>query len=162
MFKIDLKEVNDTNLKTAIPSITVILIIIGGAFLTITQALQNVDVSTVPEYFKQIMVFVQNTFGAGVVAVALIWLRNMWGYVEAYAQNKVLGNASLQYDVNKFYRTTAYYLGNLAIVFNVAPTPELRVVGTFIIFVIDILGSKASRILQKNSATPPQTVTPTS
>lgn len=151
------------NIKTAIPAITVLLIIFGGGFLTVTQALQNVALSTVPDGFRQVGAFLQNTFGAGVVAVGLIWLRNIWGYLEAYAQKKATGNVSLQYDVNKFYKTTAYYLGNLAIVFNVAPTPELRAVGTFIVFIIDVLASQVNRILPQNSATTqPQTVTPAS
>ena len=70
-----------------------------------------------------------------------------WGYIEAYAHAKATGNPQIEYDVNKFYKTAAYYTGNLAIIFNVAPTTELRAIGTAIVFFIDILGSVLGKIV---------------
>jgi hypothetical protein len=49
--------------------------------------------------------------------------------------------------MNKFYKTAAYYTGNLAIIFNLAPTLELRAIGTAIVFFIDILGGVLGKIV---------------
>jgi len=135
------------NWKTAFPVITVILAIIGGALLAVQTAILGIGVDTVPGALQGIFVFLRNVFGGGLFAVGLIWLRNSWGYIEAYAQAKTTGNQQLQYDMNKFYKTAAYYTGNLAIIFNLAPTLELRAIGTAIVFFIDILGSVLGKIV---------------
>ena len=135
------------NWKTAFPVITVILAIIGGALLAVQTAILGIGVDTVPEALQGVFVFLRNVFGGGLFAVGLVWLRNSWGYIEAYAQARTTGNQQLQYDMNKFYKTAAYYTGNLAIIFNVAPTTELRAIGTAIVFFIDILGSVLGKIV---------------
>lgn len=89
----------------------------------------------------------QNTFGAGAVATALIWVRNVWGYVQAKAKAKAEGNAEIEYNINKFYQTTAQYLGGVAVVFNVAPTPELRAIGVLVVWVADVLYSAVAKIV---------------
>jgi len=135
------------NWKTAFPVITVVLAIVGGALLAVQTAILGIGVDTVPGVLQGVFVFLRNVFGGGLFAVGLVWLRNCWGYVEAYAHAKATGNPQIEYDVNKFYKTAAYYTGNLAIIFNVAPTLELRAIGTAIVFFIDILGSVLGKIV---------------
>jgi len=137
------------NWKTAFPVITVVLAIVGGALLAVQTAILGIGVDTVPGVLQGVFVFLRNVFGGGLFAVGLVWLRNSWGYIEAYAQAKTTGNQQLQYDMNKFYKTAAYYTGNLAIIFNLAPTAELRAVGAAIVFFIDVLGSIFAKILSK-------------
>jgi hypothetical protein len=135
------------NWKTAFPVITVVLAIVGGVLLAVQTAIMGIEVNTVPGALQGIFVFLRNMFGGGLFAVGLVWLRNCWGYIEAYAYAKATGNPQIEYDVNKFYKTAAYYTGNLTIIFNVAPTTELRAIGTAIVFFIDILGSVLGKIV---------------
>ena len=135
------------NWKTAFPVITVVLAIVGGVLLAVQTAIMGIEVNTVPGTLQGVFVFLRNMFGGGLFAVGLVWLRNSWGYIEAYAHAKATGNPQIEYDVNKFYKTAAYYTGNLAIIFNVAPTTELRAIGTAIVFFIDILGSVLGKIV---------------
>lgn len=137
--------------KQAFPAITAILAVLAGILIAIQTAVSAIDLNTVPPTFQGIIIFTRNLFGGGVFAVGLIWLRNSWGYIEAYARKRVEGEVELEYDVNKFYKTTAYYMGNIAIIFNIAPTPELRAVGTAIVFFLDILTSTLGRIFVKAS-----------
>ena len=117
--------------------------------IAVQTVVSAIDVNTVPVAFQGAIIFVRNVFGGGVFAIGLIWLRNSWGYIEAYAQKKVEGDVALEYDVNKFYKTTAYYIGNIAIIFNVAPTPELRAIGTAIVFFLDVGASTLAKIFRK-------------
>jgi hypothetical protein len=137
------------NWKKAFLVITISLAALAAALIAVQTALLAIDVNTVPQAFQGVVVLIRNVFGGGVFAIGLIWLRNSWGYIEAYARKKVEGEVQLEYDVNKFYKTTAYYMGNIAIIFNIAPTPELRAIGTAIVFFIDILASTLGKIFAK-------------
>jgi hypothetical protein len=128
---------------------TLLAILIGGTFLAVTHAIQTIDVATVPAFFQGFVIFVQNFFSAGVLAVGLIWLRNTWGYLEAYMRERIKGEVQLEYDVNKWYKTAAYYIGSIAVVFNLAPTPTLRAIGVAVVFFMDLLGSIIGRIWPK-------------
>ena len=134
-------------LKQALPAITVVVAVIGAAFLAVNTAIGNVNVDTVPAGLQQAVVFIKQFFNGGLVALTVIWLRNVWGYIEAFARAKTQGQTELEYDVNKFYKTAAYYLGNTAVIFNLAPTAELQAIGVAIVFFIDILGSVISKIV---------------
>jgi len=125
------------NLKIAIPVVTVFLVLVAAGFLAMAQAVQTIDISTVPSFWQGFVLFVKNTVGGGAVATGVIWLVNIFGYVEAYARAKVAGNTELEYNVNKLWETTAKYLGGIALVFNIAPTVELKAVGVLILFFID-------------------------
>jgi hypothetical protein len=134
-------------LKQAVPTITVVLAVAAAVFLAISTAINNVNIESVPIGLQQAAIFVKQFFSGGLVALAVIWLRNVWGYIEAFARAKTQGQTELEYDVNKFYKTTAYYLGNTAVIFNLAPTAELQAIGVAIVFFIDILGSVLGKIV---------------
>jgi hypothetical protein len=136
----------------AIPAITLLLATVGGISLAVNAELTQIDLNTVPQLLQGLVAFIKSIFASGVLSVGLIWLRNIWGYIGAYASAKMEGNAPLEYDVNKFYKTIAYYMGSIAIIFNVAPTPELKAIGSAIVFFIDVLNSVFHQLLSKKSA----------
>ena len=135
-------------IKQALPVITIVLAVIAAVFLAVNTAINNLSIESVPIGLQQAVVFIKQFFNGSLVAVAVIWLRNVWGYVEAFARAKTQGQTELEYDVNKFYKTAAYYLGNTAVIFNLAPTAELQAIGVAIVFFIDILGSVISKIVR--------------
>lgn len=96
--------------------------------------------------FPSSLISVQKFFNGGLVALAVVWHRNVWGYIEAFAQTKTQGQTELEYDVNKFHKTAAYYLGNTVDIFNLAPTAELQAIDVAIVFFIDFLGSILAKI----------------
>jgi hypothetical protein len=139
-------------IKQALPTITIVLAIIAAIFLAVSTAINNVNIETVPVGLQQAVAFIKQFFNGSLIAVAVIWLRNVWGYIEAYTRAKIQGQAQLEYDINKFYKTAAYYLGNTAVIFNLAPTSELKAIGVAIVFFIDLLGSILAKIFTKQGS----------
>jgi hypothetical protein len=139
----------ETKFGQAVPAITLLLAVVGGVLLAISTELTQIDLNAAPQMLQGVVAFAKSVFASGVLSVGLIWLRNVWGYIGAYAKAKTQGNVALEYDVNKLYKTAAYYMGSIAVIFNVAPTPELKAIGSAIVFFIDISGSVLREFLDK-------------
>lgn len=139
----------------ALPLITAILLILASVTVGVYTALEAVNVATVPYPFSTIVVFLKTTLLGGSISVGLIWLRNIFGFLTARFGSKAEGGVE-EYDINKFYKTTSYYFGTIAMVFNMAPTPEWRAIGTGIVFFIDLLGSVLSQVFPTKFKKPPK------
>jgi len=137
-----------TKLGHALPLITVILLIVAAVLLGVQEAVQLVDVADAPPFWHGVVIFLKSTFSGGLVALGLIWLRNIFGFLKVKSRAQVAGVVE-EYNIQKFYETFAYYTGSIAIVFNAAPNPEIRVIGTVTVFFIDLLGSVFASIFPK-------------
>jgi hypothetical protein len=125
--------------------ITTILLILAGVTIGVYTALEVINVASVPYPFNGIVVFLKTTLLGGSVSVGFIWLRNVFGFLTAKYGAQADGVAEI-YNINKFYQTASYYFGTIAIVFNMAPTAEWRIIGTAIIFFLDLLASVLAQV----------------
>jgi hypothetical protein len=139
----------------ALPLITAILLVLASITVGVYTALEAVNVATVPYPFSTIVIFLKTTLLGGSISVGFIWLRNIFGFLTAKFGTQAEGSIE-EYDINKFYKTTTYYFGTIAMVFNMMPTPEWKAVGTAIVFFLDLLGSALSQVFPTKFKKPPK------
>jgi len=132
--------------KKALIYLTVALVALAGTFFVLEKTIMQIDTATIPEPFGGIIVYLQTFFSSGMVATGIVWFRNIWGYVRRKAQKLADGERKIEYNFMKLGETAAYYVGSIGIIFQAAPTVELRAIGTVAVFLLDVFLSELSHM----------------
>lgn len=115
-------------------------------------AVNSIDISTIAPVWVGPVTFLIVVFSSSYVKFAVIFVRNIGGYLYAYTQNYIQAGedgkpfTGLEYKFSKFFKTFLYYGMGLTIVLVALPSPW-KEVGTLVIIVIDLVKSEYSRIV---------------
>jgi hypothetical protein len=139
------------NLKMAFTQAIVVLLvittIIGGVFYGAYTYVNTLDVSTIDPTWVPLVTLFKNFFASQAVAFLITFIYNIWGYAKNKS-NALAAGTKIEYDLNKYFGSLAYYGGGLAIVFIALPTPY-NAIGTAIVFFLKLSGSVIGDVFAK-------------
>ena len=120
-----------------------IFVVLAGVFVAISDALNMLDLSTVPEWAKPALSVIVKYFNAGAIAFAVAWLRNLLGFFRNYIQERK--TETIAFEMDRYYNTIIYYMGPFAVAMAAIP-PPYNALGAAVVFIIDIFTAEWKKI----------------
>ncbi|MGD0029406.1 MAG: hypothetical protein ABSC91_10760 [Candidatus Bathyarchaeia archaeon] len=112
--------------------VTLILGVLGGVLNEVSTYIQTLDLSWLGPY----AVLVKAFFAGAPYIIAVTWLYNIFGYL---MQNQMVKSTPLPFDTQKFVQTLTLFISTIGPIFMLAPTPELKAIGSLIVFIATAL-----------------------
>ena len=119
--------------------VTLVLGAVGGVFAEVQAYLNSADLTWLGPYAPAVKTF----FASLPYIVAVTWLYSIFGYLR---QTQIVKSTPLPFDTSKFIQTLSMFAATIGPVFQLAPTPELKQIGAFAMFVIFAVIKEAQNV----------------
>ena len=132
--------------KEKIALATAIIFLAITVFFAVGQAIQNIDISVVPEPYQPLVKVLIQFFSYAPLSFAVAYWRNITGYIRNWVIEKQTEKSV--YQLQKYYETVMFYLAAFNTALSALPEPY-NAVAAAVVFLIDILTSEWKRMQQK-------------